>query len=252
MPPAKHPCNKPRRVKDDPGAPPGVSGHAWRCASPQAQNNPLNNMQNDLDGIVVTPNGDNISWSWKKADLRSEKLPARILQYNALHDLPLTRLLGFHLCFYPWNGTSHDGRHNHLTQILTANADWARPAEEMKEAGFGAVPILGTVMLVRADQQPLLEKHIEVFIAYIETRLQPIVYWGLNNTNVHMTVDYVRRFQNEFMRPNISPGAFRQFWNEYQATKIQEGLHEWRDVECPVTDGPFSSACPPQWVMDER
>lgn len=186
-------------------------------------------------GVLVTPKSPNTVSQCHDALLSHGKFPLELLKDSAWKDLSLPKQLGLPLRFVEWPTTTPNAEYNHLVQALSIDADISRKPDHLVDAKFGqtALPsINGPVMLVRADQKPLKEKHIEALAVYLETWLTELVEFGGGSWK-GMSVDEIRSFA-ERMRAMLSPQAFVEIWEEYQRVKVEAGKQAWKDTECPV------------------
>ena len=191
-----------------------------------------------LNGIVADPMG--VEEDWLNCVFQCQEYPASFVA--DAEELPLTRQLGFPLKYVPYNMDSPNTYSNYFARVLGVDADCTCSAEDLFRDGLGGARVDGAVLLMRENNQPLLQRQIEVLAAYVESQLYDVIQVGLRNY-VLDTVEEVAYWQ-ERMRSKVSPQKFASFWESYKNQKIQNGAPEWQNERCPVNIAQPTSSRP--------
>ncbi|KAK5732569.1 hypothetical protein LTR17_010384 [Elasticomyces elasticus] len=136
-------------------------------------------------------------------------------------DLPITRALGFPLC-YGGDLTGLKQIENRAVTYLTLNIDTT-------SAKFGEVGRpMGGACLARHDGRHINVLHVEALVNYAEAACQEIGRVP-DREDTGEKVD-----REEMVKRLLTPMAFAKAFEKFRQRKVMSGEVWWVDLECPV------------------
>ena len=139
--------------------------------------------------------------------------------------VPISRLVGMpiHTRRYPPNRLWKDD-HDHVdSPYENVPATCIHMISDRNKDWWGLAPIkwqydVGSVLVVRSDNQDVTTQQVEALCHFCQFKMQPLFENALGGGLVEMTRAEVMRY--------ITPGAFRDYVAEMRAGKVEEGEEE--------------------------